>query len=158
MNLKDLLNEVASDAQVLCEPKNITLRSELLGHLDPSGAPMVRADAVRIRELFLNLLDNAVRYTPDGGTITISLDREGDFARASVKDTGTGIPAEHLGSIFKRFYRVDKSRSREEGGVGLGLAISQRIAQIHGGRIEVESEVGRGSRFTVVLPLAKGKK
>jgi signal transduction histidine kinase len=116
---------------------------------------VVRADTVRLRELFLNLLDNAVRYTPEGGTISISLDREGDFALAAVADTGIGIPNQHLINIFRRFYRVDKSRSRAEGGVGLGLAIGQRIAEVHGGRIEVKSKVGEGSTFNVFLPLSR---
>jgi heavy metal sensor kinase len=155
VNLNELLAEVASDAQVLCAPKRITVRSELTGYSGSSDALVVRADTVRLRELFLNLLDNAVRYTPEGGTISISLDREGDFALAAVADTGIGIPNQHLINIFRRFYRVDKSRSRAEGGVGLGLAIGQRIAEVHGGRIEVKSKVGEGSTFNVFLPLSR---
>ena len=152
-DLAALLNEVASDAQVLCDQKGITLQLDVAGPPSSATKIAVRADPVRLRELFLNLLDNAVRYTPGGGTITVSLRRDGSWARAAVRDTGVGIPAEHLSSIFKRFYRVDKSRSRSEGGAGLGLAISQRIAEVHGGRIEVESELGKGSVFTVFLPL-----
>ena len=115
----------------------------------------VRGDSVRIRELLLNLIDNAVHYTPSSGSIQLSLAHEGDYALIAVQDTGIGIPKEHLKRIFERFYRVDKSRARSEGGVGLGLAISRRIAEVHGGRIEVESEVGVGSTFTVFLPLKK---
>ncbi len=155
VNLRALLAEVASDAQMLCEPKGISLAAELAAPEGPEGEILVKADAVRLRELFLNLVDNAVRYTPSGGSVTISISRAGDFARVAVKDTGVGIPAEHLSNIFKRFYRVDKSRSRTDGGVGLGLAITQRIAEIHGGRIEVQSEVGKGSTFTVFLPTVK---
>jgi len=98
-------------------------------------------------------LDNAIKYTPSPGTVSVSLRREGQMAVVAVKDTGVGIPAENIPFIFERFYRVDKSRSRTEGGTGLGLAISRHIAEAHGGKIEVESQVGTGSTFSVWLPL-----
>ncbi len=101
----------------------------------------------------MNLLDNAVRYTPSPGTVSISLRREGQMAVVAITDTGVGIPAADIPLIFERFYRVDKSRSRAEGGSGLGLAICRHIADAHGGMIEVESEVGTGSTFSVWLPL-----
>ena len=101
----------------------------------------------------MNLLDNAVRYTPSPGTVSISLRREGQMAVVAITDTGVGIPAEDIPLIFERFYRVDKSRSRAEGGSGLGLAICRHIAEAHGGMIEVESEVGTGSTFSIWLPL-----
>ena len=101
----------------------------------------------------MNLLDNAIRYTTRPGTVSVSLRREGQMAVVAVKDTGVGIPAEEKPFIFERFYRVDKSRSRAEGGTGLGLAISRHIAEAHGGKIEVESQVGVGSTFSVWLPL-----
>ena len=101
----------------------------------------------------MNLLDNAIRYTTRPGTVSVSLRREGQMAVVAVKDTGVGIPAEEIPFIFERFYRVDKSRSRAEGGTGLGLAISRHIAEAHGGKIEVESQVGAGSTFSVWLPL-----
>jgi heavy metal sensor kinase len=155
VDLKSLVAEVASDAYVLCEPKGITLKNEVSHRSEWLDTFIMQGDPIRLKELLLNLLDNAVRYTPEGGAITLSLKKESGFAMISVQDTGIGIPPEHLPHIFKRFYRVDKSRSRVEGGVGLGLAISQQIAQMHGGRIEVESEVGVGSTFTVFLPLMK---
>ena len=155
VDLKSLVAEVASDAYVLCEPKGITLKNEVSHRSEWLDTFIMQGDPIRLKELLLNLLDNAVRYTPEGGAITLSLKKESGFAMISVQDTGIGIPPEHLPHIFKRFYRVDKSRSRVEGGVGLGLAISQQIAQMHGGRIEVESEVGVGSTFTVFLPLLK---
>jgi signal transduction histidine kinase len=108
---------------------------------------------VSLRELFFNLIENAVRYTPEGGTIILTLSKDNGNASITVKDNGIGIPEERLGLVFNRFYRVDKSRSRSEGGAGLGLSICQRIAEIHGGTIKVESRVGEGSTFTVFLPL-----
>jgi len=104
--------------------------------------------------LFLNLVDNAIKYTPEGGRVTLSWRREDGWVRVDVSDTGVGIPPEDLPHIFERFYRVDKARSRERGGTGLGLSIAQWIAHAHGGRIEVESQVGQGTTFTVWLPEA----
>jgi heavy metal sensor kinase len=155
IDLNSLLSETAQDARVLCEPKQIAL--DWKPEENDQGL-IVRGDIVRLRELFLNLLENAVRYTPEGGSIALTVRRETEYARIAVSDTGMGIPPEHLPHIFERFYRVDKSRSRAEGGVGLGLAISGRIAEVHGGRIEVSSEVGKGSTFTVFLPLLSEKK
>jgi two-component system phosphate regulon sensor histidine kinase PhoR len=115
----------------------------------------VIGDADRLKQLFLNLMDNAIKYTSSGGAVTLSFAREGDWVRVAVADTGVGIPAQDLPRIFDRFYRVDKARSREKGGTGLGLAICRWIADAHGGRIEAQSEVGKGSTFTVWLPTAK---
>ena len=109
-------------------------------------------DPDRLKQLLFNLVDNASRYTPDGGTVTLALvEREG-VATLSVSDTGHGVAPDDLPRIFERFYRADDARSREVGGTGLGLAISQVIAEAHGGRIEVESSLGAGSTFTVLLP------
>jgi two-component system OmpR family sensor kinase len=109
-------------------------------------------DPDRLKQLLFNLVDNACRYTPDGGSVTLALvEREG-VASVSVSDTGPGIAPEDLPRIFERFYRADDARSREIGGTGLGLAISQVIAEAHGGRIEVISRPGAGSTFTVLLP------
>ena len=123
----------------------------------------VMGDADRLKQLFLNLTDNAVRYTPAGGCVTLSLKRDAGWAQFSVSDTGPGIPPEHLPHIFDRFYRVDKARSRREsgragawgGGAGLGLSIAQWIVQSHGGRIDVRSEAGQGTTFMVYLPELK---
>lgn len=112
----------------------------------------VEGDADQLRQLVLNLVDNALRYTPAGGRVTLGLARQGEWAMLRVSDTGPGIPPAHRPHIFDRFYRVDDARARHTGGAGLGLAISQQIAQTHGGRIEVASEEGRGTTFTVVLP------
>jgi len=115
----------------------------------------VEGDPLWLGQVLLNLVANAVKYTPEGGSVAISLAVEGGEARVAVADTGPGIPAEHLPHLFDRFYRVDSGRSRDAGGVGLGLNIAKWAAEKHGGRIQVQSEVGRGSTFTLVLPLAE---
>lgn len=113
----------------------------------------VKGDGHKLDQMVGNLVSNAVKYTPDGGAITLSLYRDGDSARIDVADTGMGIPPEHLPHIFDRFYRVDKARSRAGGGTGLGLAIVKGIAEQHGGQVTVVSEPGRGSTFSVWLRL-----
>jgi heavy metal sensor kinase len=113
----------------------------------------LNADEDLILQLMLNLLDNSVKYTPSGGAIEVSLRAAGSHAEVSVADTGPGIAPEHLPHIFDRFYRVDKARTRAEGGAGLGLSISRWIAEAHGGTLRVESTPGRGSKFTLSLPL-----
>ncbi len=115
----------------------------------------VLGDADRLKQLLLNLVDNAIKYTPAGGEVKISLERDADWVCVTIADTGVGIPAQDVSKIFNRFYRVDKARSREKGGTGLGLAICKWIAEAHGGRIEVQSQVGKGSTFMVWLPIAQ---
>jgi two-component system phosphate regulon sensor histidine kinase PhoR len=118
----------------------------------PPDLPPLRGDVIRLREVLQNLLDNAVQYTPAGGQITLCAAVSGDRVVISVRDTGIGIPKADQERIFERFYRVDPARSREVGGTGLGLAIAKHLVEAHGGRITVESEVGRGSTFSVFLP------
>jgi heavy metal sensor kinase len=122
--------------------------------LDPPECAVVAGDPDRLKQLLLNLVDNAIKYTPEGGCVHLSMARSDGWVRIDVSDTGVGIPPEHLPHIFDRFYRVDKARSRKHGGTGLGLSIARWIAEAHGGWIEVQSEVGRGSTFTVWLPEA----
>lgn len=114
----------------------------------------VLANQRGLEQVFYNLLDNAVKYTPAGGRIRIDVTPDSDSVRVSVSDTGIGIPGEDLSRIFERFYRVDKSRSRDLGGTGLGLAIVKHIVQLHSGKVLVESTPGAGSTFTVILPRA----
>ena len=102
----------------------------------------------------LNVLDNAIKYTPDGGDVSITVATAGGRVRVEVSDTGMGIPSKDLPRIFERFYRVDEGRSREQGGTGLGLSIVKHIIQLHGGEISVASEAGKGSTFTVLLPIS----
>jgi two-component system, OmpR family, sensor kinase len=111
-------------------------------------------DPERLGQALRNLIENAIKFTPPGGRVTVSTWRDGHEVGLSVSDTGAGIPAEAREHVFDRFYRSDSSRSRESGGSGLGLAICQEIAVAHGGRIWVESEPGRGSTFTLALPAA----
>ena len=150
INLSEFLAEIASDIETLCEDKSLTFK------LEEAENVVVKGDKIKLRGLFLNLLDNAVRYTPAGGQITLSLERDGGNARISVKDTAIGIPKEHLAHIFERFYRVNKAHSVNDGGTGLGLAICQHIVEQHQGKIEVTSQIGGGSTFTVTLPLMPG--
>jgi heavy metal sensor kinase len=147
VNLGKLISNLSTDVDVLCQEKGLSLQ---LGQMQDL---MVKGDEARLRELFMNLLHNAITYTPSPGTISVSLHREGAMVVVAITDTGIGIPAEDIPFIFERFYRVDKSRSHAEGGTGLGLAICRHIAEAHGGKIEVQSQVGTGSTFRVWLPL-----
>jgi two-component system, OmpR family, sensor histidine kinase ArlS len=148
VKLKPLLTELAQDLDLLVQDKGLKLE------LGPMEELKVRGDPVKLKQLFLNILDNAVRYTPAGGSITATLGRRDGQAVASITDTGIGIPSEHLPFIFDRFYRVDKARTSADGGTGLGLSIAMSVAKMHAGGIEVESEPGKGTTFRVVLPLA----
>ena len=114
---------------------------------------VIRGDAQRLRQLLGNLVDNAIKYTSEDGTITLSLFQDGEWARLDVVDTGIGIAPEHQPHIFERFYRIDKARSRFSGSTGLGLAIVKGIAEQHGGKVTVSSELEKGSTFTVWLKL-----
>jgi signal transduction histidine kinase len=118
------------------------------------GIPSALADPDRVRQILANLVRNAVRHTPEGGIIAITVEAQESWIMVAVADTGEGIPAEHLPHIFERFYRVDRTRSRATGGTGLGLAIVRHVAQAHGGEVSVESEEGKGSTFRLKLPLA----
>lgn len=148
MSLSDLLQELYLQGRSLSQPKSIELV------LNPNVTEEIRilGDEMRLRQIFLNLIANAVNYTPEHGRIEISLSVTGEEAIVKIADTGIGIPAEHLPYIFDRFYRVDKARNREDGGTGLGLAIVDSFVKAHGGRVEVASIPGAGSAFTVYLP------
>lgn len=146
VELDTLLLEVYRQAQVMADGVAVRLGAE--------DQAVVMGDADRLKQLLLNLVVNALNYTPAGGAVTLTLRRSNGWVQVVVADTGVGIAAEDLPHIFDRFYRADRSRGRL-GGSGLGLSIAQWIAQAHGGRIEVESAVGVGSTFTVWLPEAK---
>lgn len=112
----------------------------------------VNVDRERFSQVLINLISNAIKYTQEGGSIFIDVSDSGEFCIVKISDTGIGIPAEDLPYIFERFYRTDKSRNRKTGGTGIGLTIAKSIVEAHGGKIEVQSDVGKGSSFTVVLP------
>jgi len=141
-----VLREVAWQARLLAKGVAITIV-----HKDQV---VVRGDADLLKQLLLNLVDNAIAYTPPGGRVEIALAAADGAARLSISDTGPGIAPEDLERIFARFARLDHARTRQSGGAGLGLAIARWIAEAHGGRIAVESVVGQGSTFTVLLPLS----
>jgi heavy metal sensor kinase len=154
LNLTEILNEVVSQMNILAQSKR--LRIETSNHQEEVH---IFGDALRIRELFLNLISNGIKYSEEGGSIRISLvkdnryDLRNPLVKIIVSDTGIGIAEEDQKRIFDRFFRVDKARSREQGGSGLGLSICKWIVEAHQGEIEVESEIGKGSSFIVKLPL-----
>lgn len=122
-------------------------------HLQADAPVEVSGDSAALERVFFNLVENAIRYTPSGETVTVRVSAEDNHAQVEVADTGAGIAPEHLPHLFERFYRVDKARSRELGGVGLGLSIVKALVEAHGGSVAVQSELGHGSRFLVRLPL-----
>ena len=146
-NLTEMLADLADAASVLGVSKSIYINYR------PSEDLNVLADNAKLYQMFLNLVDNAVKYTPEGGLISMTIHKDGEFAEVRVRDTGIGISPENQKKIFDRFYRVDKARSRELGGVGLGLSIVRWTVEAHDGTIRVESEPGQGSTFIVRIPL-----
>lgn len=146
-NLAELVQRRVSQAEVIAQGKNISLKTDITERL-----PEIEADGRRVEQVVANLLDNALNHTPQGGTVTIAVSPDKDGILVSVSDTGEGIPPEHLPYIFERFYRVDDARSRKTGGAGLGLAIAKQMVELHGGRIWVESEAGKGSKFSFAMP------
>jgi two-component system, OmpR family, sensor kinase len=146
--LDSMLHDIAETATILGEPNGIEV---IASEYEPLT---VEGDAPRLRQLLLNLVENAIKYTTVGGTVELSLASENGAAVLTVRDTGMGIAAADLPFIFERFWRADRARSRTSGrgGTGLGLAISQYIAQAHGGTLTAQSRLGRGSTFTLTLP------
>jgi signal transduction histidine kinase len=142
--------------QVISQYEDQIIKKELEVDVQEITKPLIVAgDRESIFQVLDNLYTNAVRYTPQGGRINITIKEWNNFGAIEVKDTGIGIPKKYLGRIFERFYRVDKARSRELGGTGLGLSIVKHLVANMGGTIVVESEVGIVSKFTVSLPLAR---
>jgi two-component system, OmpR family, heavy metal sensor histidine kinase CusS len=146
VDLATLIGDVTETMRPLAEAKGLHLGIEV------NGAARVCGDAARLREVFFNILDNSIKYTPEGGEVDVWVGHNGPEAVVTVRDTGIGIPAEHVPHVFDRFYRVDRARSRAEGGTGLGLSIAQSIVVAHGGQIELASTSGQGTCCTVRLP------
>jgi signal transduction histidine kinase len=148
VQLDDLVREIQQQALVLGQERNI---HTVLEAIEPV---VVQGDDLRLRELLLNLVDNAVKYSQEGQMVELSLLVAGNMGKLVVRDHGIGLAPEDQGRIFDRFYRTDEARSYSAKGTGLGLAICKWIVEVHRGTIEVQSEVHGGSCFTVFLPLA----
>ncbi|WP_347862598.1 ATP-binding protein [Salimicrobium sp. PL1-032A] len=145
LNMTSLISDTVALVEDQARKKNIAITADLEEDV------MYRGDATRLRQVFLNLISNAITYTPEQGTVEIRLKEQADDITVDVIDTGIGIPEEEIPRIFERFYRVDKARSRNSGGTGLGLAIVKHIMEAHGGTIKVNSEPGEGSVMTLVF-------
>lgn len=146
-DLAEMASEVVAAMEPIAEERGVMLKAEM-----PSSTLPMEGDPVGLRRIVVNLVENAIRHTEAGGSVTVTAGRTSEAIQLAVSDTGEGISAEHVAHIFERFYRVDEARTRGDGGSGLGLAICRAIAEAHGGRIEVESRLGEGSRFTLRLP------
>jgi heavy metal sensor kinase len=147
VDLVDLVAATLDNMSLLAEEKHITL------HFRLGPATYVTGDSMRLKQIVVNLVDNAIKYTPDGGDIGVFVTAEEQKAVLTVTDTGIGIPAASLPLVFDRFYRADQARSRESGGTGLGLSIVKAICSVHGGTASVESTEGKGTTFRIELPL-----
>jgi two-component system phosphate regulon sensor histidine kinase PhoR len=150
LNPMDVSGTIAKACTLLQEgatQKNIAIINETCG----ASLPRVMADQGRLEQVVVNLLENAIKYTPEGGSVRLFCEETGQFIKVSIADTGIGIPFKDLPRIFERFYRVDEARTREQGGTGLGLAIVKHIIQLHGGTVSVASEPGKGSIFSFTL-------
>jgi two-component system phosphate regulon sensor histidine kinase PhoR len=148
VNFSDTVRRSADAIRAICQEKNLKLELDLVDE-----DIIINGDKQGLDQLIDNLIDNAVKYTPADGTISVSLHKDLTTAKLIVKDTGIGISHQHQQRIFERFYRVDKARSRELGGTGLGLSIVKNITEQHGGSVSLQSPPGHGSSFTVLLPL-----
>ncbi|HEY5522934.1 MAG TPA: ATP-binding protein [Desulfuromonadaceae bacterium] len=150
LNPLDISGTIGKACMLLQEraaQKNITIVNETVG----GTLPRILADQGRLEQVVVNLLENALKYTLEGGTVRLFTEDEAEFIRVTVADTGIGIPYKDLPRIFERFYRVDEARTREQGGTGLGLAIVKHIVQLHGGTVSVSSETGKGSIFSFTV-------
>jgi PAS domain S-box-containing protein len=147
VDLAHLARQAVTDLQVAASRAGLTLSAEIAQDL-----PLVPGDPIALRRVLDNLVGNALKFTPPGGKVTVWLQQNEDKVELQVSDTGVGIPSDHLGRIFDRFYQVDGSATRRFGGVGLGLALVKEIVEAHGGQVTVASQVGKGTTFTVLLP------
>jgi signal transduction histidine kinase len=149
--LQPLVDDLISEIDMAIPGRGVQVRNDV-----PTDLPALSADRERIHQVLFNLVDNAVRFTPAGGSVTVTARRRNGSVEVAVSDTGAGIPPEHLPRLFERFYRADPARSRGDGGTGIGLAIARSVVEAHGGQIRAQSEPGLGSVFTFDLPSAAG--
>jgi two-component system sensor histidine kinase BaeS len=149
INLNDLLSDVLETMQAQAGAKDISLKG-----IFSEDLPVIKGELAKIQRVLYNLVQNAIRHTPSGGSISLATKVGPQGVQVEVADTGEGIAPEDLPHVFEQFFRGEKSRSRETGGAGLGLAIARRIIEAHGGHIWVESQVGHGARFNFILPTA----
>jgi heavy metal sensor kinase len=147
VRLDTVLSQVIDDRRAAVQGKSLELHVEDIPEVEIKGNEHL------LERMLVNVMDNAIRYTPEGGKVSVNLKREHSAAHIEISDTGVGIPEDALPLIFDRFYVVDKSRSKETGGSGLGLSIVKWIAENHGAEVEVRSEVGKGTTFRIVFPL-----
>jgi len=149
-DIGNLVKQAVSTMQEQATAKGLLVFTNL-----PETLPKVKIDSHRINQVLRNLLKNAIAHTEKGGSITVTAQEQSGWVKVSVADTGEGIPPEALPYIFERFYRVDKSRTRATGGIGLGLTIAKQLVEAHGGEIEAQSELGKGSRFIFTVPVSE---
>jgi two-component system sensor histidine kinase BaeS len=147
VDFSKLVEEICENSTIIFREKSIEFASEAAAGLTLKG------DSDKLRQVVLNIISNAYKYTPQGGRVAVSLKREGNWALLEIKDSGQGIAAADLPHIFERFYRGDLSRSRESGGAGIGLTIAKALVEAHQGTVEIESELGLGTKVTIKLPL-----
>jgi signal transduction histidine kinase len=145
--LEPMIQDILDELTLLADDRRITLAFE------PQSVPLILGDAQWLKQALINLLDNALHYTPPGGAVTVRLRAAGEGVAVVIEDTGHGIEPEHLPHLFERFYRTDWARAKDAGGTGLGLPIVKEIAEAHGGTISVTSQVDKGSVFTLRLPV-----
>ena len=148
VSLNTVISNVISLVEAKAKLNNITIHNDVRENLTP-----IKADRDKLTQILVNILDNAVKFTPDGGEIIITVDESETYAVISVTDTGIGVPKDEIQRLGERFYRVDKSRSRDLGGTGLGLSIVKHLMIAHGGRMEIESQLGKGTKVSLFFPL-----
>jgi len=150
VSINAAITNVISLVEAKAKEKKITIHNNVRENF-----PMIRADKDKLTQIFVNILDNAVKFTPESGRITIVAKEADAYTAVSISDTGIGVPRDEIQRLGERFYRVDRSRSRDLGGTGLGLSIVKHLMIAHGGRMEIESELGRGTTVSLLFPLAK---
>ena len=147
VKLRGVVNQIIDDLQHIASEKSVKVKNSVYSDFT------VFVDEKKFSILLKNLIENAIKYNKQGGLVSVTAEQKDRYVLIAVSDTGIGIPKESLPLIFERFYRVDKSRSRNVGGTGLGLSIVKHIAEAHNGKVEVESQIGKGSKFIVKLPV-----